>query len=138
TQISLISETANAYLTYQADRKLLELTKDTLKAQQESYDLIKRSYDLGIGSELDVAQAATSVETARANLAQYQRRVAQDKNALTLLVGADVDESLLDADSLDTVSIVRGLPVGLSSGVLLDRPDIRQAEQLLKAANADI
>lgn len=138
TQISLISETANAYLTYQADRKLLELTKDTLKAQQESYDLIKKSYDLGIGSELDVAQAATSVETARTNLAQYLRRVAQDKNALTLLAGADVDGALLDTDSLDTVSILQDLPVGLSSDVLLDRPDIRQAEHLLKAANADI
>lgn len=137
-QIALIAEVANAYLTYQADRKLLALTNDTLAAQQESYDVIKKSFDMGIGSGLDVAQIETSLETARANQAQYIRRVAQDKNALTLLMGATVDDSVLDAEALDTVKIMQDLPVSLSSSVLLDRPDIRQAEHALKAANADI
>lgn len=138
TQISLIAETANAYLTLQADRKLLRLTNDTLAAQQESYNVIKQSFDMGIGSQLDVAQAATQVETARANQAQYLRRVAQDKNALTLLMGATIDDSVLEAEGLDTVAMMQDLPVGLSSEVLLDRPDIRQAEHALKAANANI
>jgi multidrug efflux system outer membrane protein len=136
--IALIAEVANAYLTYQADRKLLALTNDTLAAQQESYDVIKKSFDMGIGSALDVAQIETALETARANQAQYTRRVAQDKNALTLLMGASLDDSILDAEGLDTVQIMEDLPVGLSSSVLLDRPDIRQAEHTLKAANADI
>lgn len=137
-QIALIAEVANAYLTYQADRKLLALTNDTLAAQQESYDVIKKSFDMGIGSALDVAQIETALETARANQAQYTRRVAQDKNALTLLMGASLDDSILDAEGLDTVEIMQDLPVSLSSSVLLERPDIRQAEHALKAANADI
>jgi multidrug efflux system outer membrane protein len=137
-QISLIAEVANAYLTYQADRKLLALTNDTLAAQQESYDVIKKSFDMGVGTALDVAQIETSLQTARANQAIYMRRVAQDKNALTLLMGASVDDSILEAEGLDSVEIMQDLPVGLSSSVLLDRPDIRQAEHALKAANADI
>jgi multidrug efflux system outer membrane protein len=138
TRISLIAETANAYLALQADRKLLQLTNDTLAAQQESYNVIKQSFDMGIGSQLDVAQAATQVETARANQAQYLRRVAQDKNALTLLMGTTIDDAVLEAEGLDTVAMKPDLPVGLSSEVLLDRPDIRQAEHELKAANANI
>lgn len=138
TQIALIAEVANAYLAYQADRKLLSLTENTLTAQQESYDLIRQSFDMGIGTQLDVAQAATLVETARANRAQYIRRVAQDKNALTLLMGTTIDDAVLEAEGLDTVAMMGDVPVGLSSEVLLDRPDIRQAEYLLKGANANI
>ncbi len=138
TQIALIAEVANAYLIHQADRKLLALTENTLSTQQQSYDLIKQSFDMGIGTQLDVAQAATLVETARANRAQYMRLVAQDKNALTLLMGANIDESILEAEGLDTVALMTDLPVGISSNVLLDRPDIRQAEHSLKAANANI
>lgn len=137
-QIALIAETANAYLTLQADRKLLALTDDTLAAQEESYKLIKRSFDLGIGSQLDVAQALTQVESARANQALYTRLVAQDKNALTLLMGAPIDERVLEAEGLDTVALMQDLPVGLPSEVLLGRPDVRAAEQRLIAANADI
>lgn len=138
TQIALIAEIANAYLNYHADRKLLGLTQHTFETQQESYDVIKKSFDMGIGSQLDVSQAATLVETARANHAQYLRRVAQDKNALTLLVGKPLDDTVLNAESLDDIKIMQDLPVGLASDVLLQRPDIRQAEHQLKAANANI
>lgn len=137
-RIALIAETANAYLTYLADKKLLDITEDTLKTQQESYDLIKKRYDLGIGSQLDLEQARTSVETARANRARYVRYVAQDRNALELLMGTTPDPAVLDALTLDTVELADTLPVGLPSAVLLERPDIRQAEHSLKAANANI
>lgn len=137
-QISLIAEVVNAYLAYLADRELLILTEDTLNAQKQSYDVIKQSFEMGIGSQLDVSQAATLVETARANKSQYMRRLDQDKNALDLLVGTKLDENLLEENGLETVSIMQDLPVGLSSSVLLNRPDIRQAEHLLKSANADI
>ncbi len=138
-RITLISETANAYLTYLADKKLLDITKDTLKTQQESFALIKQRYDLGIGSQLDLEQARTSVETARANRARYVRYVAQDRNALELLMGTAPDTATtLDALTLDTVELADNLPVGLPSAVLLERPDIRQAEHSLKAANANI
>jgi len=137
-RIALIAETANAYLTYLADKKLLGITEDTLKSQQEAYDLIKKRYDLGTSSQLDLEQARTSVETARANRARYLRFVAQDRNALELLMGTAPDTAILDALTLDTVELADNLPVGLPSAVLLERPDIRQAEHSLKAANANI
>lgn len=137
-RIALIAETANAYLTYLADKKLLGITEDTLKSQQEAYDLIKKRYDLGTSSQLDLEQARTSVETARANRARYLRFVAQDRNALELLMGTAPETAILDALTLDTVELADNLPVGLPSAVLLERPDIRQAEHSLKAANANI
>lgn len=137
-QIALVAEVANAYLTLLADAKLLRLTEETLTAQQESFELIQRSFDAGIGSQLDVSQARTSVETARTNLAQYKRLVAQDKNALVLLVGsADIDIGSA-SETLDDALILENLPVGVPSDVLLARPDIAQAEYALKAANANI
>ncbi|NTU59083.1 MAG: efflux transporter outer membrane subunit [Chlorobiaceae bacterium] len=137
-QTTLVAEVANAYLTYLADVELLQLTESTLKTQLDSYDLIKRSYDLGARSQLDVSQAATQVETARANRAQYQRQVEQDKNALTLLVGKEIDPELLKPESLGSVSVMETLPEGVPSTVLLDRPDVRQAEYVLKGENANI
>lgn len=137
-RISLVAEVANAYLTYLADRKLLRLTEDTLNAQQQSYDLILKSHENGIGSQLDVSRARTQVETARANRAQYLRQVAQDKNALFLLLGTPPSDSLLDGETLDDVKIMQNLPSNLPSDVLLQRPDILAAEETLKAANAEI
>ncbi len=137
-QTALVAEVANAYLTYQADMELLALTKDTLKAQQESYDVINRSFELGIGSKLEVSQALTQVETARANLALYKRLVEQDKTALTLLVGKEIAPEQLAAKSLESVIVMEQLPVGLPSDVLLQRPDVRQAEYVLIGENANI
>ncbi|ACF42474.1 efflux transporter outer membrane subunit [Pelodictyon phaeoclathratiforme] len=137
-QTSLVAEVANAYLTYLADVELLRLTESTLKTRQDACDLIKRSFDLGAKSRLDVAQSATLVESARASRAQYQRHVEQDKNALTLLVGKEIDPTLLEPQPLADVEVMERLPVGIPSVVLLDRPDVRQAEYALKAENANI
>jgi multidrug efflux system outer membrane protein len=135
---SLVAEVANAYLTYLADVELQRLIESTLKTRQDAFDLIKRSFDLGAKSRLDVAQSATLVESARANRAQYQRQVEQDKNALTLLVGKEIDPKLLEPQPLADVEVLETLPVGIPSVVLLHRPDIRQAEYALKAENANI
>ena len=137
-QTSLVAEVANAYLTYLADVELLRLTESTLRTRQDAYDLIKHSFDLGAKSRLDVVQSATLAESARANRAQYQRQVEQDKNALTLLVGKEIDPTLLEPQPLADVQVLDTLPVGIPSVVLLDRPDIRQAEYALKAENANI
>ncbi len=137
-KISLIAEIANAYLVYLADQKLLKLTEDTLTAQQKSYDVINKSFELGVGNKLDVSQAAQSVETARANYSVYQRLAAQDRNALLLLMGVSSEGDLLQGETLDQIEFVENLPVGLPSDVLLERPDIRQAEHNLLAANANI
>jgi multidrug efflux system outer membrane protein len=139
TRIALVAEVANAALTLLADRKLLALTVETLDNRRQSLELVDKRFSKGVGTQLDVAQARTAVESARASLAAYQRQLAQDANALGLLVGGTVDQVKLDqAASLDAVSLVGDLPVGLPSEVMLRRPDIRQAEHQLKSANADI
>lgn len=138
TRLSLIAETANAYLQLLADQKLLALTQKTLKAQQQTYDILSESLDKGASTEQDVARAATAVETARVNLHQYSRFVEQDKNALFLLMGVAHDESVLPDITLDEVTIQENLAIGLPSDVLLARPDVRQAEYALLARNADI
>jgi multidrug efflux system outer membrane protein len=139
TQIALIAEVANAYLTLLADRELLKLTEDTLAAQQQSFDLTLRSFERGVGTRLDVAQARTAVETARANRAAYTRFLAQDRNALALLVGEPVADNLgTDAPSVEVGDFVTDLPAGLPSDLLQRRPDIREAEHRLRGANANI
>lgn len=138
TQIALIAEVANAYLVYLSDEKLLRLTQETLTAQQSSYDLINKTFELGVGNKLDVSQAAQSVETARTNYSIYLRRMEQDKNALLLLMGVSSEGNLLQGETLDNIQLKEELPVGLPSDVLLERPDIRQAEHDLIAANANI
>lgn len=135
---ALIAETANAYLQYLADQKLLLLTRKTLEAQQRTYDILYQSLEKGVSTEQDVARAATAVETAKVNLHQYTRLVEQDKNALFLLMGIPQDEAFLPLASLDTLTIRDNLDSGVPSEVLLLRPDVRQAEYALLARNADI
>jgi outer membrane protein, multidrug efflux system len=137
TQIALIAEVANAYLTLLGDRKQLVLTEKTLATRQKSYELIERRLELGMSNELDRAQARTTVEAARANQARYIRLVEQDINALQLLVATPIARAATTID-LDGMQLVQDMPVGLPSEVLLRRPDIMQAEHALKAANANI
>jgi len=135
--ILLVSSVAQAYLALAADRENLALAETTLEAQKASYNLIKRRYELGLVPELDLYRAQSPVEIARRDVALYVQQVAQDGNALNLLVGAPVPSELLPA-TLGRVSPPTEIAYGLSSEVLLRRPDVLQAENLLKAANADI
>lgn len=137
TQISLVANVANAYLTWQADKEQLELTEDTLDAFEQSFKLTSRSNEVGVASALDLAQSRTSVESARVKLAQYQRLVAQDLNNLTLLLGTGLPADLPAAQPL-SADLLTPLPAGLPSELLQRRPDILQAEHQLKAANANI
>ena len=134
----LIAETANAYLQLLADQKLLNLTQKTLEAQKKTYDILSQSLEKGVGTEQDVARASTAVETARVNLHQYTRYVAQDKNALFLLMGIPNDDDFLPEITLDDVQINESLDPGIPSQALLSRPDVKQAEYQLLARNADI
>lgn len=135
---ALIAETANAYLQLLADEKLLSLTEKTLKAQQRTYDILSESLNKGVSTDQDVARALTAVESAKVNLHQYRRYVAQDKNALFLLLGTAHDDALLPQTTLDKITIKEDWDSSIPSEVLLKRPDIRQAEFTLKARNADI
>ena len=137
TQIGLVASVANAYLTWQADRELLVLTQDTLKTYEESLRLTSRSNEVGVASALDLSQARTAVESARASLATYQRQVAQDLNSLTLLLGTSLPANLPQPQPL-AADLLSEVPAGLPSELLTRRPDILQAEHSLKAANANI
>jgi outer membrane protein, multidrug efflux system len=136
-QILLISEVANAYLTLAADRENLQLARSTLEAQQASYYLIQRRHEVGLAPELDLRQVQTRVDTARRDVARFTDQVAQDENGLNLLVGSPVPEDLL-SDGLGVIAPLPDVSPGMSSEVLLRRPDILQAENLLKASNANI
>ncbi len=137
TQISLVAGVANAWLALQADRAQLALSEDTLRTYEQSYALTQRSFEVGVATALELAQSRTAVEGARISVAQYRRLVAQDANALQLLLGSGSAEGLNATAALDG-ELLAELPVGVSSELLLRRPDILQAEHALKAANASI
>jgi multidrug efflux system outer membrane protein len=136
-QILLVSEVASAYLTFAADREALQLARSTLETQQAAYDLIRRRYEKGVATALDLRQAQTQVDAARVDIARYTNRAAQDENALNLLVGSPVSGALLP-EALSNVTPPKEISPGMSSEVLLHRPDILYAEHLLKASNANI
>ena len=141
-QISLVAEVATSYLTLAADQDRLKLARDTLQNQQDAYRLNQRSFSLGMASALTLSQAQTSVDSARVDVERYTAQVAQDHNALVLLVGAEVPSELLPQSLPDTsaadASPLATVPPGLPSELLQRRPDILQAERTLRAANASI
>lgn len=137
-QVALIAEIANAYLTLAADQDRLRIALDTQKAFGATAELTRARFARGIASELDVSQAQTSLDQARSDAAALETLVAQDRNALTLLVGSDPSSDLLPQGMADGGSTLGALPAGLPSDVLLRRPDIASAERTLRAANADI
>lgn len=138
TQISLVAEVASAWMTLAADQQLLKLANETYASQQQTYALVQQSHSLGGESGVSLAQARSTVESARADAANYASQVEQDRNALELLVGQRVDNSLLPDDSQGNAALLVGVPAGLPSTLLQRRPDVLAAEHTLKAANADI
>ncbi len=142
TQISLIAEVATAWLTLASDQDRLRLAKDTLASQASSYELTRRSFELGSSSALTLRQAQTSVESARVDVESYTAQVDQDRNALVLLVGKDLPDRLLPQGLPDTAlaaaSPLATIPPGLPSDLLQRRADIVEAERNLRAANANI
>ncbi|MDO8450981.1 MAG: efflux transporter outer membrane subunit [Rhodoferax sp.] len=133
-QISLIAAVANAWLSLQTNDELLALTQRTLATRDDSLRLTKLRLDNGAASALDFRQAESLTAAARATLAQQRRLRALDVNALTLLVGQPLPDALLTSAG----ATFREVPTGLPSDLLQRRPDIRQAEQQLIAANASI
>ena len=155
TQISLIAQVANTYLAILADEELLDITRRTLGTREESLKLAKLRFDNGVTSELDYRQVESLLEAAKVAYAQQQRQRLLDANALTLLVGQPLStlgpDMLPPSTALLPVSAMASnnaslaqaqpmvdIPAGLPSELLTSRPDIRQAEQLLLASNANI
>lgn len=138
TQISLIAEVATAYLTWAADLERLALARDTLRSQSESYALTQRRFELGSASALTLRQLQTSVDSARVDVARYTGQVAQDRNALALLLGTPVPDALAPQALGNQLNALPELPAGLPSDLMLRRPDLLQSEHQLKAATANI
>lgn len=142
-QISLIAAVANGYFSVLADDELLALTRQTLATREESVKLSKLRFDKGVASELDYRAAQSLLEAARVANAQQQRQRALDENALTLLVGQPLAGELPTSTATSALAwtqttLMADVHAGLPSDLLTNRPDIRQAEQLLLAANANI
>ncbi|MES3100151.1 efflux transporter outer membrane subunit [Sphingomonas faeni] len=137
-QVSLISETATAWLTMAADQDRLKIAQDTERAFGQTLKLTQDRFRIGIASELEVRQARTTYDQARSDIADATTLIAQDQNALNLLAGTTVTQDLLPARMPDKTPTLENLPANLSSEVLLRRPDVAAAEHNLIAANANI
>jgi multidrug efflux system outer membrane protein len=137
-QLTLVAEVATAYVVVLADQTLLDITRDTLKSQEDSYALTQKLFSGGTTTELALRQAETTVDTARANLAQYNRQQALDRDALQLLLGAPIPDGIDFSRGLDRGNMVAELAEGVPSDVLVRRPDVLAAEHQLMAANAEI
>ena len=137
-QTTLIAETATAWLTLAANEDRLRIARDTTTAFSRTLDLTRARFAKGIASELEVRQAQTSYDQARADIAETTTLVAQSRNLLNLLAGATVPADLLPTGLGANGVTIENLPTGLSSDVLLRRPDIAAAEHQLRAANANI
>ena len=138
TRISLIAEIATAWLTLASDQEQLRLSQDTLKTFQQTLDLTRAQFRIGVASELEARQAETNYQAARNDIATLRTRIAQDQNALNLLAGTTVGADLLPNGLGDAPVTRDALPANLSSDVLLRRPDVLQAEHQLIAQNANI
>jgi len=141
-QLSLVAETANAYLSLRAHQQLLDLTRQTLDSQRESYDLTRQSFENDLATALDLSQAEIALRTAERDLEVYSRMAAQDLNAVQQLAGGPLPDELAAAlqapGELADASLPADPPAGLPSDLLARRPDVRAAEHDLKAANANI
>lgn len=136
-QITLVSSVANAWLNLAADEELLALTRDTLATREETLRLTRLRFENGVTSEIDFRLAQSLTESSRAALAQLQRQRAIDLNTLALLIGQPVSPEFSVGVTTQGVALP-DVPAGLPAEVLVRRPDVRQAEQQMVAANADI
>jgi multidrug efflux system outer membrane protein len=137
-RLTLVSEVADAWLTLAADRSQLAITADTVASATRTVELTRARLQGGVAPRTDLTQAETLLEQARSDQAQLVTQVAQDRNALELLVGGSVADDLLPASIEQVEGRLAEAPAGLDSRILLRRPDVLEAEHRLRAANAQI
>ena len=138
TRITLIASVANAWLAYAADASLLKVAQSTAQAARQSVALTKRRVEGGVAVLADLRKAELTQKQAEADVAAQTTAVAQDHNALRLLVGADLPASARPADIDDAARALHAVAPGLSSAILLRRPDVMQAEFTLRASFAQV
>ena len=137
-RLALVADIATAWLNYAADASLLRIAEDTVSSAEKSVRLTRARLEGGIAPRTDLRQAEQILESARADAADQKTALAQDVNLLRLLVGAEIDATLLPVSIDQAAPTVAELPAGLDSQILLRRPDVVQAESELQAANAQI
>jgi outer membrane protein, multidrug efflux system len=137
-RVSLLAEAANAYVALAADRSRLLVALQTAAASQKAMELTEQLVGGGTSNRGDYWQASTVYQQARGDVAALTAAIAQDRNALELLVGGRLDDALLPDALPAQLDWFAEIPVGMSSAVLLDRPDVLAAEHDLQAANANI
>jgi len=137
-QITIVSEVAADYLAIGADRAQLALAEDNQRSSAATLGEIRLRFGAGVVSQLDVSQAETLFQQARFDVARLTTQIAQDRNALDVVVGAPVPDDLLPGGLDKQVVVLERLPSALSSNVLLVRPDVLEAEDLLRADNLNI
>lgn len=136
--LALVAQVATAHFNERAFAEQLELARMTIRTVEESFELTRRSFELGTASELDLRTAESQLATARANLAFYEQRHQQSLNTLVFLIGSPLPEDLPEPTPLTEAQVRTDLPAGLPSDLLTRRPDILAAEHQLIAANASI
>jgi multidrug efflux system outer membrane protein len=138
THLTLVGDVAEAWLTYAADSSLLRIAEQTVANAQRSVELTDARLKGGVAPRTDLRQAQTILASAQADIARQRTAVAQDLNALQLLVGAQIDPALLSTSIEDAAPTLAPVAAGLGSDVLLRRPDVVQAEHQLRAMNAEV
>ena len=138
TRLSLVAAVASAWLDHAADSSLRLIAEQTATSAEKSVKLTRIRLQGGVAPRTDLRQAEQIQSQAQADLARQRTAVAQDVNALQLLVGAPIDPQLLSGSIDDAFGKIAPVPAGLDSYVLLRRPDVLQAEYQLRAANAQI
>ncbi|OBV36907.1 efflux transporter outer membrane subunit [Janthinobacterium psychrotolerans] len=137
-QIVLVAQVSEQYLAMLAFGEQLAVSNATEAAARESDRIAKLRFDTGTGSELDATLAQGVVQQAQANQAALTRQQAQAKNALVLLLGQPLPADLAAPVPLRDLALMADIPAGLPSDLLLRRPDVQQAEALLRAENARV
>jgi len=138
TRLALVADIASAWVSYGADSSLRLIAEQTAASAEKSVRLTRLRLEGGIAPRTDLRQAEQVLSGAQADLARQRTALAQDVNALQLLVGMPIDPTLLPGSIDQAFGTIAPVPAGLDSYVLLRRPDVIQAEYELRAANAQI
>lgn len=137
-KVSLIAETINAWLTIATHNEQLRLSTETVENLKKAYELTQKRFAAGVISQADVLDASAALKEAQINIILYNTMIKQDKNALELLIALPLSEELLPKEFKEYENWLIIVKAGISSNVLLTRPDIMEAEYNLKAKNANI
>lgn len=137
-RLALTGDITSAWLLHAADSTRLALASATAAAAQKSVELTQARLTAGVAPRTDLRQAQTILATAQSDVARYTTLVAQDRNLITLLAGAPIEQAWLASSIEEASARIAAPPTGLSTEVLLRRPDVMSAEYSLRAANAQI